>query len=219
MQARIDFRQQATANFLFLWRQFQLVEPLLQTYDRQLYEVGNAATTDLDVFCLGLQSCAVTFVTRRLSTITRQHDTILNLILILLQHLEEIIDGYAVVLVAGLIAGQSVPKHILLLLRQVIVRFEDGKIVLGSTTAEFFLPHLHLIAVPRLHTTVVDRQCGIGNDEVFVDADNLAETLTLRAGTSRRIEGEHLVVGLLERHAVSLETLGEVVGQTRGGNH
>ena len=54
---------------------------------------------------------------------------------------------------------------------------------------------------------------------MFIDADNLAETLTLRTGTSGRIEGEHLVVGLLERHAVGLETLGEIVGQTRGGNH
>ena len=54
---------------------------------------------------------------------------------------------------------------------------------------------------------------------MFVDADNLAKTLTLRTGTDRGIKREKIVGGFLERHAVGLETHGEVVADIRGQEH
>ena len=93
-----------------------------------------------------------------LAAITAQHHSILYFILVLLHHLEEGVDGYLLVDVAFALRGQAVPKHILLALRQLIVGFEDGEVVLCCPAAELILPHTHLVAVPTLHAAVVDAQ-------------------------------------------------------------
>ncbi len=227
LQAGIDFSKQAMTYLLFLFRQFQGVEPLLEAHNGQLDEVGDASATNLHIVGLGLEARAVTLGTDRLATIARQHDAILNLILVVAHHLKEAVDGHAVVFVTMLVGRQAMPQHVLLLLRQVIVRLENGEThSIGITvfffccaTAELVFPHAHLLAVPRLHTTVVDGQRGIGNNQVLVDADDHAETLTLRTGADGRIKGEELVGGLFERHAVGLEALGEVIGNARRVNH
>ena len=46
---------------------------------------------------------------------------------------------------------------------------------------------------------------------MFVDADNPSETFAFRAGSDRRVEREHLVVGFFERNAVRLELGAETV--------
>ena len=93
-----------------------------------------------------------------LAAITAQHHSILYLVLVLLHHLEEGVDGYLFVDVAFALRGQTVPEHILLALRQLIVGFEDGEVVLCGPAAELILPHAHLVAVPTLHAAVVDAQ-------------------------------------------------------------
>ena len=54
---------------------------------------------------------------------------------------------------------------------------------------------------------------------MFVDADNLAETLTLRAGSDGRIEREKVVGGLFESDAVGFETRGEIISDSCRENH
>ena len=161
---------------------------MLQRDNRHLHEVGDAAPANLDIVGFFLQSGAVTLRTRGLATITAKHDAILDFVLVLLNHLEERVDAYAVVLVAMLVGGQAVPKLVFLFLREVVVRLEDREVVLCGPAAELFFPHAHLLAVPADHAAVVDRQRGIGDDQMFVDADNLAKALTFRARSYGRVE-------------------------------
>ena len=78
LQARSNLGEQATTNLLFLFGQLQVVEPLLQSDNGHLDKVRDAASTNLHIVGLRLQSRAVTLGARRLATIARQHDTILS---------------------------------------------------------------------------------------------------------------------------------------------
>ena len=120
-----------------------------------MYQVGNAASANLHVVGLRLQSRTVTLRTGRLATIACQHHAILNLILVLLHHVEEGVNRHLLILRTLAVAGQSVPQHVLLALRQRHVGFEDGEIVQRGTSAEFVLPVLHLLAVPAYHAAVI----------------------------------------------------------------
>ena len=82
-------------------------------------------------------------------------------------------------------------------------------------TAKPLFPFFHLLAVPAYHTTVVNRQGGVRNDQFLVDADDTSETLTLRTGPGGGVEREELVAGLLERDAVGLILRREVVADVR----
>ena len=111
------------------------------------------------------------------------------------------------------------PEPVLLLLGEVHVRFEDREVVLGGMPTEPLFPLTHLFTVPAYHTSVVDRKRGVRDHESFIDADDFTETLTLRTGPCGRVEGEHLVGGFLEGHAIRLEAGGEIVGDIRGLEH
>ena len=196
---------------------FQAREPFLQADDRHLYEIGDAAPTNLHVFGLGLQTCPVTLRTGGLAPVTGQHHAVLDLVLVLLHHIEEGID--ARLLLLTLIAGQPVPQPVFLLLCQVHIRLEDGEVIVGCTTAEPVEPLLHLFPVPADHTSVVYREGRIGDDQLLVDTDDTSEPLTLRTGACRGIEGEQLVARLFEHDTVSLETCREVVADVRWWEH
>ena len=103
LESGIDFRQQSFANLLFLIGQFELVEPLLQPENGQFDEVADASSANLHIIRLWLQTCSVAFRTGGLATIAAQHHPVLYLILVVLHHLEEVVDGYAVVLGATLV--------------------------------------------------------------------------------------------------------------------
>ena len=114
-----------------------------------------------------------------LAAVTGQHDAVLYLVLILPDHLEELIDTWFLFLAT--VRWQSVPQPVFLLLCQVHVWLEDGEVIVGGVTDEPLLPLLHLLAMPADDAAFVDRERGIGNDQSLVDADDLAESLTLRA--------------------------------------
>ena len=189
--------------------EFQTVEPLLEANDGHLHEVGDAAAADLYIVGFGLQTGAVTDGTIRLSPVAGKHHAVLDLILIILQHLEELVD--ARFLLRVLIGRKSVPQPVFLSLGEVHVGFEDGEIIVGGMTDEPLLPLFHLIPVPADDTAVIDGERGVGDDQFLVDTDDASEALTLGTGACGRVEGEHLVVGLLEGDAVGLETHGEIV--------
>ena len=107
------------------------------------------------------------------------------------------------------------PQPVFLLLAQVHIGLEDGEIVFHGMAAEPFLPFLHLLAVPADDATVVDRQCRVGDDQFFVDADDASEALAFGTGAYGRVEGEHVVVGLFEGHTVGLVLHREVVADVR----
>ena len=197
-----------------MFRQFQTVEPFLQSDDGHLHQVGDAPSTDLDVVGLRFQTCTMTHRTGGLAPVPTEHHTVLYLILVLRQHLEECVDAWLLLL--PLIGGKTVPKPVFLLLGQFHIWFEDGEVVVGGMSTEPFLPFLHLLTVPAYHTTLIDRQGRVGDDQSFVDADDTTEALALRTGTCRGVEREHVVVGFLEGHAVGLELHGEIIEDVRG---
>ena len=64
-----------------------------------------------------------------------------------------------------------------MLLRQLGVGGEDGEVVYLCPADEVFEPFAHLLSVPALDAAVIDAEGGVGDDEAFVDADNLAVAL------------------------------------------
>ena len=162
-------------------RELQLGEPVLQADNGHLYEIRDASSVDFHILSLWFQTRAVTGRTGGLSTIARQHHTILNLVLILFHHLEESVNtGF---LLGAAVRGQTVPQPVFLLLGQVVIRFEDREVVVGRMTDEPVLPFAHLLAVPANHATIIDRQTCVGDDQMLVDTHHLAKALALRTGT------------------------------------
>ena len=187
--------------------QLKVVKPFSEPVDGYLHQVGDGAAANLHPCRLLLQPGAVAVGAEGLAPVAAHHDAVLYLIHILLHHVEEGVNAYGVgaqLAVLALVCGQSMPKQVLLLLRQLEIGLEDGKVDGGCTAAELLLPHLHLIAMPALHAALVDRQRGVGDDEALVDADDAAEALAGGAGAGRRVEREHVVVGFLKHHAVGL---------------
>ena len=217
LQAAGNLGEQAARHTQLVVAQLQLPEPLLQTGDGHLYQVGDAATVYLHIVGLGLQARAVAYRTGGLAPVTTQHHAVLYLVLVLLHHLEEGVD--AGFLLQTAVAGQTVPQPVLLLLRQRVVRLEDREVVLGGMLYEPVFPLAHLLAVPGHHAAVVDGERGIGDDQVLIDADNLAEALAFRTGAHGRIEREHLVGRLLEGDAVGLEARAEIIAQPGRQHH
>ena len=111
------------------------------------------------------------------------------------------------------------PQPVLFLARQFQIRLEDGELVAGSAAAEFVLPHLHLVAMPALHASLIDGKRAVGNHEFLVDTDDTPETFAGGTGAKRRIEREHIVVGFFKLDAVGLETSREIVADVAGKEH
>ena len=63
----------------------------------------------------------------------------------------------------------------------------------------------HRIATPTSYGIVEYRARLVGDDQVFINARNLAPSFTLRAGTKRVVEREEVFVGSLELDAVGRE--------------
>ena len=81
-------------------------------------------------------------------------------------------------------------KIILLLPRQLVIRLEDGEVGLLRPAAELRFPFAHLFSAPADHGSVVHAQGRVGDDQLFVDADDAAEPFAYGAGTDRRVERE-----------------------------
>ena len=166
--------------------ELQVVEPFLEPDDRHLDQVGDASAVNLHILCFGFQTGAVTDGTGGLTSISGHHHPILDLVLIVLHHLEELVD--AGLLILAFVRGQPMPEPVFLLTRQVHIRLKDREVICCGMPAEPVLPLLHLLTVPAYHTTVVDAEGGVGNYQSFVDTDHTAKALTLRTGTCWRIK-------------------------------
>ena len=145
----------------------------------------------------------MTFGAKRFAAIACQHYAILYLVLILLHHLEEGVDALEVT--------GPFPQHPALFVRQLVVRGENGEAGFFRTAYHHVFPLAHLLASPAHHRTFVDGEGTVGDDQMLVNADDTSETLTLRTGSDRGVEGEHLVVGLFKRYAVRLEFGAETI--------
>ena len=131
-----------------------------------------------------------------------QHHTVLNLILILLEHLEEVVDAMEVLV--------SFPKCATLLVCQLIVRGENREIELIRIMNQFIF-HSPIFS-PRQQTMAPS----------YTDNERLAlpdvrqcrspcRSFAYGAGTDRRVEREHLIVRLLKSDAVRFEFRAETI--------
>ena len=79
-----------------MFTKLNIIEPFFEITDWHFNKVGNATSINLYPRSLFFKSCAVTGRTNSLTTIAAHHDTVLDFILILLNHLEERVDRNAV---------------------------------------------------------------------------------------------------------------------------
>ena len=70
---------------------------------------------------------------------------------------------------------------------------------------ELLQPLAHLLASPANHSSFVHGQGTVRDDQLFVDTDNLAESLASRTSPDRRVERKHLVGRFLKGDAVGFK--------------
>ena len=147
--------------------------------------------------------------TYRFSAITCEHHAVLYLVLVSLDHVEEVVD--ADVFAVLLNPWTFVPEIIFLFLGKVVIWLENGEVVLWCTTAEFVFPFAHLLSTPTEDCAVIDAEQFVRNDKVLVNAYNTSESFAVGAGSDGRIEREHLFCRLFELNAVGFEAYAETV--------
>ena len=137
----------------------------------------------------------------------------LHLITLALLLGKEGVDG---MLHAPAVGTLAVPEQAFLGGRQRVVGGKDGEARALYLGDEGTLPLAHDVAAPAGHGIIVKAERRVGHDQTLVDADGGAEAFAAGAGAEGRIEGEELVGGLGEGHAVGLEAGGEGVEHVRG---
>ena len=91
-----------------------------------------------------------------LAAVVGEHDAVLYLILVALDHAKEGVDAYLQLFGHGLLVGIAVPEDVLLLLGEAVVWLEDGESLGALSLAEDALPLAHLLAAPTLDSAVID---------------------------------------------------------------
>ena len=167
---------------------FYVFEPFLQIHQGHFNKVGYAHSIYFYISGFLLQSCSMTLRTHGSAAVSTHHDSILYLILILSYHLKEGVYRNLVMNILVFVTWQTVPQHIFFLPGKFKVWLKYWEIVFCSTSAKLFLPHLHLLSMPTLHTSVIYRKRTVGNNKSFVNAHNIAKPFTGRASSERRIE-------------------------------
>ena len=161
----------------------------------------------------------MTFGTDRLTSITTQQHSVLDLILILFHDLKESINADLLVHIESLFGWQAVPEHILLFLGEFVIRFENRESIFRRTFAKLVFPYPHPFAMPALHAPVIHTQCGVGDHQLLINTDNAAKSLAFGARAEWGIEREHIVVGFFKVHAIGFEACGKVIRDIRGQKH
>ena len=133
-----------------------LSEYLVELADGHVGEVRDGVTAEFDVLSLLPEAVAVACRASGLAAIVGEHDAVLYLILVALDHAEEGVDAYLQFLGHGLLVGIAVPEDVLLLLRQVVVGLKDGELLGALAFAEHALPLAHLFTAPTLDGAVID---------------------------------------------------------------
>ena len=91
--AVVDFGEQAFAHFRLVGGECQRVEEFLQFGDGQVYQIRNGPSAHFHISGFGAQARAVALGTDRFAPVACQHDAVLYLVLVFLQHLEEVVDA------------------------------------------------------------------------------------------------------------------------------
>ena len=144
-----------------------------------------------------------------LATIAREHDAVLDFVLIFFEHTEERVDADVALAVGPRHPLAAVPEEVALLGGEVEVGLKDGEIVGSGFAHELLQPDAHLLSAPAHHRPVMDGEGAVGYDKTLVDADDATETFAFGAGAHRRVEGKKIVARVFKFDAVGFKARGE----------
>ena len=96
-----------------------------------------------------------------------------------------------------------------LFVSELIIRLMHRKFELIRSKNQGFFPLAHRFAFPASNGIFVNRKGFVGNDQIGVDADNIAESFALGTRAERAVETECVLGWLFKRDAVCLEAFGE----------
>ena len=104
----------------------------------------------------------------------------------------------------------SSPQKQLLLGRKVVVWLVNREIKFVGVVYQHLFPLLHCCATPAGDGILIYGLALVGNNQIFVNAHNLAISLAYGAGSDGVVEAEKMLCGLLKLNAVSLESSREL---------
>src|SRR5437867_12574782 len=167
-------------------------------FHRQLANFGNRFCRDSNGARFGAQTSPAAFRASRVTTESAQKNAHVQLIFLALQPVEESFDALVVVSriafqnQAALLGGQLPPSHV------------GG----DAPRARPLLRILEERPIARLGPwfdgSVVERLAGIGDHQIQIEVDGVAETLAPRTRSVRIVEREKPRLGLLMKRAVIL---------------
>ena len=127
----------------------------------------------------------------------------MDLVLVRLDPFEELIqtdDGFLFSI--GL---ETVPYQIPFIFRKVAVRLEHAKVMFVGIFHHLILEPAHLLPSPACYGPIVNAFALVRHDQFLADTDDLPQAATVRTGSERTVETEHILVRFLKSHPVSLE--------------
>ena len=210
MQAVVDFRQQALCHLLFVVGELELGKPESEFFNRHFHEVGNGFSSHFDVECFWAESFSSAIRTSGFAAIASEHHAVLDFILSHLEGFEKSIDAHIHIAFFPRHSFATMPEQIALFFGEIVIGFKDGEVVLLSTAQEFFAPHTQFFAAPAHHSSIIDREGGVGDDEMLIDAHDFAKTFTAWASSHGGVEREKIVGGFFKGDAVGFESGGEM---------
>ena len=203
LQARADFFQQFVGHRHLKRRQVNLVEEAAGLPNRHAADVGDGLAVDADVRSFGTQPSAPALGAERVAAVAAEKDPHVQLVLLALEVLEEAPDAAEVVVALDhpvpLLGGQPVVGRVERHARRARQPFH-------------LIVHVPVARLgPRLDRAFSQRFAFIGDHQVKIKVNRVAESLAARAGPVRIVEREQVRLGLGIRNlaALALETLVE----------
>ena len=202
-QPRADFLQQFVGHRHLKRRKVNLVEEVVRLLNRHPADVGDGLAVDAGVRSFGTQPSSPALGAEGVTAVAAEKDPHVQLVLLALEILEESPDAREVVV--------AFDHPTLLLGGQPVVRRIQGHA--GRARQPFHLVREVAVARlgPGLDRTFSQRLAFIGDHQVKIKVDRVAESLAARAGPVWIVEGEQVRLGLGIRNLapLALETLVE----------
>ncbi len=190
-----NLEQYLFGDLFSLIAQFKVLKKFVRVCDRHRDDLGQRAAADLYIAGLLPQPSAVAIRAGRVSAVFREKNANVQFVFFRLEPLEKALDAAP--------AFVAVDDAVLLKIGQVGERSVDVDI--RRCDAYFSSSFCAQACCGRVKGSMAPsfiEISGFGNDKSVIDADRIAETLTRRAGTERRIETEKMRLGFFVTGAV-----------------
>ena len=201
LKSGFNFPEQALGDVSLGGRERPRLHGGQRFLNRQRQELRQGDVPDEHVVGVFAEAGSFAGATERPAAVTADHDAVLDFVALRLQRGEEVSDATEV--------GAPLPNHGLLRLRQRMPRRVNGQVGVRSGHHEPVAPPSRALAAPRGHRAVVEALGGVGDDLVWVDAQDMAVAFARAACTHGAVEVEHVRGGLGKEDAVPLKPVVE----------